>query len=179
MTSQNFVEYAKDKLVDGNSDIEELLRIDQWVFQPGLPNNHVVPHSNEFDKVDEAAAVWLNGYPAEELNTENWTTHHYLHFIRELPWTMSQSQLKELDKTFSFTATQNSEILHAWLLRAIHNNYKPAYDELEDFLLGMGRRKFLRPLYSKLVRIRRWERICNEIVREGTSALSSDLTSDD
>lgn len=150
MTSQNFVEYAKDKLVDGNSDIEELLRIDHWVFQPGLPNNHVVPHSNEFDKVDEAAAVWLNGYPAEELNTKDWTTHHYLHFIRELPWTMSQSQFKELDKTFGFTATQNSEILHAWLLRAIHNNYKTAYDELENFLLGMGRRKFLRPLYHKL-----------------------------
>lgn len=151
MTSRNFVDYVKDKLIDGNADVEELLKIDEWVFQPGLPENHVVPHSEEFDLVDEAAEAWLNGVPANELQTNDWTTHHYLHFIRELPWTMSKSQLNELDKTFGFTSTKNSEILHAWLLRAIQNNYKTAYDELENFLLGMGRRKFLRPLYSKLV----------------------------
>ncbi len=151
MTSNNFVEYAKDKLVDGNSDAEKLLKIDEWVFQSGLPENHVKPHAEEFDLVDAAAQAWLNGIPAEELETNDWTTHHYLHFIRELPWTMSKSQLRELDDAFEFTSTQNSEILHAWLLRAIHNNYSPAYDELENFLLGMGRRKYLRPLYHKLV----------------------------
>ena len=46
----------------------------------------------------------------------------------------------------------NSEILHQWLLMAIRNDYALAYPKLEEFLVSVGRRKFLKPLYSELVK---------------------------
>jgi hypothetical protein len=58
--------------------------------------------------------------------------------------------MAELDEVFGFTETGNSELLHAWLHHVIASRYEPGYGALEGFLTGMGRRKFLRPLYRRL-----------------------------
>ena len=60
--------------------------------------------------------------------------------------------MRELDKTFSFTRTGNSEILEEWLLIVVRNRYEPAYPRLEEFLVSVGRRKYLKPLYEELVK---------------------------
>jgi hypothetical protein len=51
-----------------------------------------------------------------------------------------------LDKTFHFTASNNSEIKCDWLLLVIETKYKAGYLALEDFLCHVGRRKFVKPL---------------------------------
>jgi len=48
--------------------------------------------------------------------------------------------------------TGNAEILDEWLLIAVRNHYEPAYARLEEFLISVGRRKYLKPLYSELVK---------------------------
>jgi hypothetical protein len=60
--------------------------------------------------------------------------------------------MAELDAAFKFSESGNAEILHAWLLRVIARQYKPAYPALEKFLTSMGRRKFLKPLYTELAK---------------------------
>jgi len=58
----------------------------------------------------------------------------------------------ELDQAFHLTRSGNSEIAFQWLLMSIRNAYEPAYSRLEEFLLSVGRRKFIRPLYQELVK---------------------------
>ena len=58
----------------------------------------------------------------------------------------------ELDSFGNFTASGNAEISMAWLLKAIKNHYHPADKKLEEFLLQVGRRKFLTPLYGELAK---------------------------
>jgi hypothetical protein len=65
---------------------------------------------------------------------------------------MTQQQMAELDAVFGFTRSKNSEILCAWLQQSIANHYEPAYPALENFLKTVGRRKFLRPLYTELAK---------------------------
>ena len=60
--------------------------------------------------------------------------------------------MAQLDAAFRFSRSGNSEILHQWLLMAIRSEYAPAYPKLEEFLVSVGRRKFLKPLYSELVK---------------------------
>jgi hypothetical protein len=60
--------------------------------------------------------------------------------------------MADLDAAFRFTESGNSEILNAWFLRAIQGGYQQANPALERFLIGMGRRKFLRPLYAELAK---------------------------
>ena len=94
----------------------------------------------------------MAGKPAKELTTHNWTTHHWLHFLRQLPNPIKTEQMADLDTAFHFTSSGNSEILTLWLQRVIANQYKPAYAAIEQFLTGMGRRKFLKPLYEELAK---------------------------
>jgi hypothetical protein len=60
--------------------------------------------------------------------------------------------MAELDERFGFTKSGNAEIAAEWLLLAIRYNYTAADRRLEEFLTGVGRRKFLKPLYAELLK---------------------------
>jgi hypothetical protein len=60
--------------------------------------------------------------------------------------------MAELDHAFHLTRSGNSEIAFQWLLMAIKNHYQPADQRLEEFLLTIGRRKFIKPLYEELAK---------------------------
>lgn len=145
MTTEKFLARVKKKLGPN-------LDVDKWVYSPGLPSDFVQPVSERFQKVDQARLVFYAGNPASAMRTKDWTTHEWLHFLRYLPDATTYGQMSALDKAFHFTDSGNSEILAQWLLAAIKHQYKPAYPALEKFLVSVGRRKFLEPLYTELAK---------------------------
>ena len=86
-----------------------------------------------------------------------------VHFLKNLPDSLTQSQMTTLDRFGHFTSSGNAEILTVWLTKAIRNNYKPAYPRLESFLITTGRRKFLSPLYNELVKTKEGKKRGQEI----------------
>ena len=58
--------------------------------------------------------------------------------------------MAELDQAFELTSSGNAEIVHQWLLIAIRNDYLPTRDRLERYLLDIGRRKLVLPLYQAM-----------------------------
>lgn len=100
--------------------------------------------------VDAQVATWKNGGPTSALQTTNWSSQEWLHFLRALPETIPSARLVELDRAFAFPQSGNSEILFAWLKIAIRNRFQPAFPALEKFLLSQGRLKFIAPLYADL-----------------------------
>ena len=152
MTTSKFLAYLRENLIQGDKALEDKLKIDEWVYSPGLPDNCPQVHAKQFEIVEAQVKAWTEGTPAKDLKTDGWTSHHWLHFLRKLPASLKPEQMAELDTAFKFTNTGNSEILNQWLLIAIANQYKPAYPALEKFLTGMGRRKFLRPLYAEMAK---------------------------
>ena len=63
---------------------------------------------------------------------------------------MSQDQFKLIDETFKFTGTKNAETAFAWYMQAIKGGYEPAFPALEEFLMTVGRGKFIYRLYGAL-----------------------------
>jgi hypothetical protein len=60
--------------------------------------------------------------------------------------------MSALDQAFDFSQSGNAEILAAWFERAIYNGYnKNIMPQIEAFLVRVGRRKFLSPLYRAFV----------------------------
>ena len=51
---------------------------------------------------------WSNN---EQIETLDWSTHEWLHFIRHLPANISLEQMSNLDSKFNFTNSKNSEII--------------------------------------------------------------------
>jgi leukotriene A-4 hydrolase/aminopeptidase len=152
MTTERFLAYLRKNLTRGDMALERRLNIDAWVFGPGLPENAPKVQSREFRRVEAQVKAYLSGKPAASLETKGWTSHHWQHFLRKLPAELEPRQMAELDAAFKFSETGNSEILNEWLLKAIGSKYEAAYPALERFLTSMGRRKFLKPLYTELAK---------------------------
>ena len=152
MDTAGFLAIQQQSLLAGDEALAQRLQIQQWVYGPGLPSNAPRVHSTAFDQVDRQLQALAQGTPAGRLQTQGWSTFQWLHFLRNLPEPLAKDRMADLDAAFHFTDSGNSEILNAWLLRAIESRYDAAYPALERFLTSMGRRKFLRPLYAELAK---------------------------
>jgi hypothetical protein len=125
--------------------------VEEWLTKPGLPAGAPRPSSDAFQVVKQAAAAWAGpGVPA--VDTKNWNTHQWLHFLRALRPTHGTAKMAQLDRAYRLTESGNAEILHQWLKMAIQSGYQPAFPKVEQFLTTVGRRKFLKPLYEELVK---------------------------
>jgi aminopeptidase N len=147
ITTADFVAYLKEKLPDAAAGIG----LDAWLEKPGVPANALVEHSTRLLKVDEAAKGWVSGaLKADQLQTSGWTTQEWLRFLQALPGGLSVVQMKALDDAFHLTERGNAEIAHQWLYMSIKNGYAAANSRLENYLLTIGRRKLVLPLYKAL-----------------------------
>ena len=153
--TDGFVAFLNERLIDGRTDAARLraaLEIEAWIDGPGLPGNAPKLDDSTLVRVRQRAAAWAAGSPPAALDTRDWTTHHWIHFIRSLPDELSVERLAELDAAFGFTTTGNAAVLQTWLLEAVTRGYGPADAALERFLIEVGRLYFIRPLYEELVR---------------------------
>lgn len=151
MTTSGFLADLRTHLINGDQALEQRLRIDDWVYKPGLPDNATKPVSDAFTKVDAQTAAFTRGAAASSLDTSGWVTQQWQHFLNNLPPALTAAQVADLDKTFGLSAQHNSEVLFSWLRIAIRHHYQPAMPALERFLTSQGRRKFLKPLYEDLM----------------------------
>jgi leukotriene-A4 hydrolase len=158
MTTAMFLADIREHLVRGDAALEAALQMDAWIYGPGLPSNAVQPASDAFADVEANVAAFVAGATAAELQTDGWVTQEWQHFLGSLPESMTDAQLAALDSTFGLSEAGNSEVLFAWLMIAVRHQYDPAIPALEQFLTGMGRRKFTQPLYVALMAEGDWGR---------------------
>ena len=152
MNTERYLEYLKENLLMQDSLKIKGLYIDKWVYGAGLPENSPNVVSSRFQVVGSSLGSWIDGsFSLEEMNTGEWTSLEWLNFLRQLPNEITLEQLTELDNAYHFTQSGNSEILAAWFEHTIRKKYQPADEAVENFLISVGRRKFLVPIYRALI----------------------------
>lgn len=167
ISTTEFLHYLKSELLDTlERDLIEDLQIQDWLFEPGLPETVVQVSSEELSRVDVQIQEFRDGLSASQLETEGWSTHHWLYFLRSLAKEMPEQQMTALDRAFNLTNSGNSEILAVWLQKVIASKYEDGYDAIRNFLTRQGRRKFLTPLYEGLSATSEGLRMAREIYRE-------------
>ena len=154
ITTENFITYLDSHLIIKDSLARPSLNIEKWIYEPGLPHNSPEFTSAKFQTVSASLKAWTDGtFSTDEIDTKDWTTNEWLQFIRKLPDTISVEKYAELDQAFKFTNSGNKEILAIWLEKSIKGDYQEVNAALEDFLIHVGRRKFLTPLYRALLEV--------------------------
>ncbi|HEV7351713.1 MAG TPA: M1 family metallopeptidase [Brevundimonas sp.] len=175
MTTERFLEDIRTHLVRGDAALEAQLMMDAWIYQPGMPSNWVAPVSDAFAPVDAAAqAVFVAGAPVSTVPWSDWNTQQRLRFLGWRPeglqpagdW-LTPAQLADLSATLDLPDEGNAEIVFAWLQIALQHRYDPAVPQAEAFLTGMGRRKFVLPLFRTLWAEEDWGRpLATRLYRE-------------
>jgi len=174
MTTEMFLAYLdKEFIKKYNLNIN----VNEWVYEKGIPANISKVYSDKFLLVDKAIEGYNASNSIDKIPYSTWSTHERIHFLRHLPKVMDTDKMKVLDKAFGLTASGNSEILTEWLKLCVANKYSDAYPKLEEFLVNVGRRKFLKPLYAELVKTDEGKQMALDIYKKARPNYHSVATS--
>jgi aminopeptidase N len=145
ITTTEMLAYLQRELLD-----KQTAKIDlqEWIYQPGLPASAPKAVSPRLEAAAQAAKAFAE---TGAIPPAKWSTQEWLEFLQALP-ELKDSQVAALDRAFHLTQTGNSEILDQWLQIAIKADYAPAYPREESFLMEVGRQKFIKPLYTELMK---------------------------
>jgi len=153
ITTADFVRYLRENLFATDGERAARVPLERWLEEPGLPPGAPRPVSARLQAVAAMAGDWSAGSTrTSDVPFGSWTTQERLAFLRGLPTPLDTARMAELDAAFGLTATGNNEIAFQWLRMAIRAAYSAADARLEDFLVSIGRRKYIKPLYEELAK---------------------------
>jgi len=167
-TTEQFLAFLKANLLDTKPGAVTDAQIQEWLHTEGVPTFAVLPTSDAFAKVEQARDEWLKGGAMDALakTASAWSTQEWMHFVDSLPRKMEASRLAALDQRFKLTESMNSEIAHVWFRLAIANRYTTAYPAMERYMIRIGRRKLIVPLYRDLASYPEGLKLANRIFAE-------------
>ena len=150
MTTEKFVEYLKKNLTDGDDSF-----VQEWIYNTGWPKDLNKPTSKLFDAAEAQLKQDIengrNNVKAKKVAISTKSTNEWVHFIRQIDVKKNTKEdLAYLDAIYDFTNSKNPEIECAWFEKTILLNYEKANPNTKEFLVNVGRRKFLEPLYLAL-----------------------------
>lgn len=149
MDTESFLVHLKKSFE--KEKLQEKINIDEWVYGAGIPANIPTVNSAKMTEVAKTAKRFSKGEIKEQnLSWKNWSYQEKVHFINSLE-SVGTNDMMRLDKAFAITQSTNNEVLFAWLMLSVKTKYETAYPTLEKFLIEVGRRKFVAPLFEVLV----------------------------
>jgi aminopeptidase N len=151
MDTEKFIDYLKKNLISEQEYAD--LKVNQWIYEQGLPDNVPVVKSDRLANVDAERLKWeaSKGEIMDKI-WNSWSYQEKYRFISNFSDEVTAADMTDLDKVLFITETKNNEVLFAWLEQSILKHYTPAYGKLETFLNSVGRRKFVAPLFEALVK---------------------------
>jgi leukotriene-A4 hydrolase len=151
-TTDDFLAALRTELMAKQPTAITEAQVQEWLHSETVPAFAVLPSSDAFTKVQRIRDAWITGGPIDVVAAaaRTWSTQEWVHFIDSLPRQMHAARLAALDKQFGLTTSSNAEIAHVWFRLAIANQYTAAYGAMEQYLLKIGRRKLILPLYRDL-----------------------------
>ena len=150
MDTDNFIDYMNANLLT-TDELKLSTKTEEWIDGEGLPSNCPEVKSDRIENVDIAVDGWSTGsISTANLDWENWLYQEQYRFLTNIDKNVSLLKLTELNEAYNISSTGNNEVLFAWLEQAIRKGHTDSYPRLETFLVEVGRRKFLTPLYRAL-----------------------------
>jgi len=157
MTTAGFLADFRSHVVRGDAALEARLKLDEWAYEAGIPDNAVEPRAEGFEQVAHFVDDFANqNSPPAAAPWEHWNTFQRQRYLQTLPRQMRRAKLDELEQAFGLNEIGNMEVRFDWLALAIRNGYEPAAPAIERFLSEQGRGKFVRPLYAALMAQGAW-----------------------
>ena len=155
-TSEMFLADMRKNLIQGDQELEDRLMLDEWVYGAGLPDNVARPDPQVFAAVDAAAIAYADDRMLDAAAWRDWSGAEQQRFMSRLPEQIGKAELARLDSTLGLSETGNNEVLFLWLKLALANRYDPAVPVAREFLSGVGRNKFVQPLFETLTEQGEW-----------------------
>ena len=162
ITTDEFLTFLEQEL----PGVYQQVQGPRWVEEPDMPENELPVVSARVESVRKLAVGWNGGArPANEV-TDSWSATEWQLYLQDLPRELPEADCRWLDENFDLTSQGNYEVLVEWLTIAGGSAYQPALPRLREVLTQVGRMKYLKPLYTALMRHKDTAALACEIYEE-------------
>ena len=151
INTEAFVAYINKKLIKSDKSLANKIKLDEWIYKPGIPSNIITPVSEDFNAIDAIQKTWRKT-GVKGLSQKIKSTNEKQHFIDYLPNDLTVKEMTEIDKECNFTNGGNFVVKRQWFIIAIQHQYKVAYPAIENFLTSYSRTYSLTPLYKEMIK---------------------------
>jgi len=153
VTTDDFLAYLDRELLAKHPGKLTRAEVLAFVEQPGIPDFAPRPESLRFAQVDLSIRAYAKtDADATTLPTADWTAQEWLRFLNGLPRDLAVARVEALDRAHQLTGTGNNEVAHAFYRLALASGYSGADAAIDRYLLDIGRRKLIVPLYQDLLK---------------------------
>jgi aminopeptidase N len=169
INTETFINYLNSTLLEPN-DLE--FNSDEWIYEKGLPDNCLKIVSTRFEQINlladrfsagedifkkEIKWIKIKGRKRKKKQINQLTRDKYIAqewqlFIRRLPKKIDPELMRNLDKNLNFKNWGNAEIMNEWYILGINSGYEDIRPNMEKFLMKVGRRKYIAPIYQELTK---------------------------
>ncbi|KAH1192250.1 hypothetical protein GLYMA_20G244100v4 [Glycine max] len=146
--TETFLDFLKANIPGIENQIDLLL----WTEGTGIPPDAYEPESTAYKTIVSLANEFTNGRMPREDEVAGWQGQEWELYLDNLPKSIEASQVIDLDSRYKLSESKDYEVKVSFLQRAISCGCKTYYNEVEKTLKGVGRMKYLRPLYTALVK---------------------------
>jgi leukotriene-A4 hydrolase len=151
VTTDQFIAYLRSNLLATHPQVMSDAELDEWLYGAGIPASAKHAKSQRLDALDATTAAWIKGeLPTARLDTKNWTALEWMKFLNDIDNKADAARLKELDAAFGLAKTGNNEVAFRFYRAAAHAGYRDIRPQMQAFLMSVGRKKFVVPLYAAL-----------------------------
>ncbi|XP_061348568.1 leucine aminopeptidase [Gastrolobium bilobum] len=146
--TDTFLDFLKENIPGIENQIDLVL----WTEGTGIPPDAYEPDSSVYKMIVSLANESINGRMPGEDEVADWQGQEWELYLDNLPKSIEVSQIIALDSRYKLSESKDYEVKVSFLQRAISCGCKAYYSEVEKTLKGVGRMKYLRPLYTALVK---------------------------
>ncbi|CAI5530394.1 unnamed protein product [Closterium sp. Naga37s-1] len=157
ITTATFLEFLQAELPQVmEKGGESWVDVEEWVRGQGMPAEaeSIVPQSAKLAAVQRAASGLVEDPHSKfgRADASDWGPDEWQIFLAGLPRTLPVETLVRLDEEFGFSKSKNAEISVGFLTVAAQSGATQFHPEVEATLMSVGRMKYLRPLYTALIK---------------------------
>jgi leukotriene-A4 hydrolase len=145
--TDTFLDFLKVNVPGIEKEVDLVL----WTEGTGIPSDAMEPISNIYTKILSLAREFSAGRMPREDEVGDWNGQEWELYLENLPKSVEASQILALDARYRLAESNDYEVKVAFLQLAISSKCRDYYGEVEKTLKGVGRMKYLRPLYTALV----------------------------
>ena len=151
VTTGQFIAYLRSALLARHPQVMSDAELDEWLYGAGIPASARHAKSARLDALDATTAAWIKGgLSTAKLDTRNWSALEWMKFLNDIDTKADSARLKELDAAFGLARSGNNEVAFRFYRAAAHAGYRAIRPQMQAFLMSVGRKKFVVPLYAAL-----------------------------
>ncbi|KAL1295587.1 hypothetical protein HN51_056446 [Arachis hypogaea] len=146
--TDTFLDFLKENI----PGIEKQIDLVLWTEGTGIPSDAYEPELIVYKTIVSLANEAATGRMPGEDEVADWQGQEWELYLDNLPKSIEASQIVALDSRHKLSESKDYEVKVSFLQRAISCGCKEYYGEVEKTLKAVGRMKYLRPLYTALVK---------------------------